>query len=47
MRLQKSDPIAPLHGFEIAGIGRQRLQICKLPQTVRFEIPLTIQPINE
>ena len=22
-------------------------QICKLPQTVRFEIPLTIQPINE
>ncbi len=22
-------------------------QICKLPQSVRFEIPLTIQPINE
>jgi hypothetical protein len=22
-------------------------QICKLPQTVRFEIPLTIQPINQ
>ena len=22
-------------------------QICKLPQTVRFEIPLAIQPINE
>jgi hypothetical protein len=22
-------------------------QICKLPQTVRFEIPLTIEPINE